>query len=79
MCDLAQELTKDPYNFAFTGITGRYNERLLKDSLLNNITNFLIELGTGFAYIVLWGIVVPFAVCALVATYEKLRARTYYC
>lgn len=35
---LAQELTKDPYDFAFTGITGRYNERLLKDALLNNIT-----------------------------------------
>lgn len=34
---LAQELTKDPYNFAFTGITGRYNERLLKDALLNNL------------------------------------------
>jgi predicted nuclease of restriction endonuclease-like (RecB) superfamily len=49
--DLAQELTKDPYNFAFTGITGRYNERLLKDSLLNNITSFLKELGTGFAYV----------------------------
>ena len=49
--DLAQELTKDPYNFAFTGITGKYNERLLKDALLNNITNFLIELGTGFAYV----------------------------
>ena len=49
--DLAQELTKDPYNFAFTGITSKYNERLLKDALLNNITNFLIELGTGFAYV----------------------------
>ncbi|MBQ6079534.1 MAG: DUF1016 family protein [Muribaculaceae bacterium] len=49
--DLAQELTKDPYNFAFTGITGRYNERLLKDGLLNNITRFLVELGTGFAYV----------------------------
>ena len=49
--DLAQELTKDPYNFAFTGITGPYNERLLKDKLLNNITQFLIELGTGFAYV----------------------------
>lgn len=35
--DLAQELTKDPYDFAFTGITGRYNERLLKDALLNNL------------------------------------------
>lgn len=49
--DLAQELTKDPYNFAFTGITGPYNERLLKDKLLNNITLFLVELGTGFAYV----------------------------
>ena len=49
--DLAQELTKDPYNFAFTGITGKYNERLLKDKLLNNITQFLVELGTGFAYV----------------------------
>lgn len=49
--DLAQELMKDPYDFAFTGITGRYNERLLKDSLLNNITQFLVELGTVFAYV----------------------------
>jgi len=49
--DLAQELTKDPYNFAFTGITERYNEQLLKDKLLNNITRFLVELGTGFAYV----------------------------
>lgn len=49
--DLAQELTKDPYDFAFTGITTKYNERLLKDALLNNITQFLIELGTGFAYV----------------------------
>lgn len=49
--DLAQEITRDPYDFAFTGIIGQYNERLLKDKLLNNITNFLIELGTGFAYV----------------------------
>ncbi len=49
--DLAQEITKDPYNFAFTGITGRYNEYKLKDALLRNITDFLVELGTGFAYV----------------------------
>lgn len=48
---LAQELTKDPYSFAFTGITKPYNERILKDALLNNITHFLTELGTGFAYV----------------------------
>ena len=49
--DLAQEITRDPYNFAFTGITKPYNERILKDALLNNITKFLTELGTGFAYV----------------------------
>ena len=49
--NLAKEITKDPYNFAFTGITGKYNERKLKDALLHNITKFLIELGTGFAYV----------------------------
>ena len=49
--DLAQQLTKDPYNFAFAGITGDYNERKLKDALLENISRFLMELGTGFAYV----------------------------
>lgn len=49
--ELAQELMKDPYNFAFTGLTGKYNERKLKDALLGNISHFLLELGTGFAYI----------------------------
>ncbi len=49
--DLAQELTKDPYNFAFAGVTKKYNETQLKDALLTNITKFLIELGTGFAYV----------------------------
>ena len=49
--DLAQELTKDPYNFAFTGITKPYNEQILKDALLANISQFLLELDTGFAYI----------------------------
>lgn len=48
---LAQELTKDPYNFAFTGITQPYNERKLKDALLANVSQFLLELGTGFAYV----------------------------
>lgn len=49
--DLAQELTKDPYNFAFAGITKKHNETQLKSALLTNITKFLIELGTGFAYV----------------------------
>lgn len=49
--DLAQELTKDPYNFDFLSIRKGYNERQLKDTLLHNITRFLVELGTGFAYV----------------------------
>lgn len=51
LSDLAQEITKDPYNFAFAGIRGSYNEKLLKAALLNNITKFLLELGNGFAYV----------------------------
>lgn len=51
MSDLANEITKDPYNFAFAGITGKYNERQLKKALLKNITEFLLELGTGFSYV----------------------------
>ena len=49
--DLAQEVTKDPYSFAFAGIRGKYNEKKLKDALLTNITNFLVELGLGFSYV----------------------------
>ena len=49
--DLAQEMTKDPYDFTFAGVTGEYNEKLLKNALLTNITNFLVELGAGFSYV----------------------------
>lgn len=49
--DLAQELTKDPYNFDFLTITEGYNEKELKDALTNNIVKFLIELGSGFAFV----------------------------
>lgn len=49
--DLAQEMTKDPYIFDFTKLTVPYQERELKDSLLQNITKFLLELGEGFAFV----------------------------
>ena len=48
--DLAQDITKDPYNFDFLSITENYREKELKDALIGNITRFLLELGTGFAY-----------------------------
>lgn len=47
--DLARELTKDPYNFDFVSITESYNEKELKDALMDNVTSFLFELGKGFA------------------------------
>ena len=48
--DLAQELTKDPYNFDFLSMTESYKEKELKNALIKNIEKFLMELGTGFAY-----------------------------
>ncbi len=49
--DLAQEITKDPYNFDFVTLTQNYNEKELKDALMDNITDFLLELGNGFAFV----------------------------
>lgn len=49
--DLAQEMTKDPYNFDFVAIREDYNEKELKDALMDNITKFLMELGKGFAFV----------------------------
>lgn len=48
--DLAQQITKDPYSFDFLALKDEYNEKELKDALIENIQKFLIELGTGFAY-----------------------------
>lgn len=49
--DLAQEITRDPYNFDFAALTEPYKERELKDALMSNVTRFLLELGTGFAFV----------------------------
>lgn len=48
--DLAQAITKDPYNFDFLTMQETYDEKELKDALLNDVSHFLLELGTGFAY-----------------------------
>lgn len=48
--DLAQQTTKDPYVFNFLTMTEDYNEWELEDALVANVTKFLVELGTGFAY-----------------------------
>jgi len=49
--ELAQEITKDPYNFDFLTLTVNYKEKELKDALMDNITKFLLELGKGFAFV----------------------------
>ena len=49
--DLAQEMTKNPYNFDFLTIREDYNEAHLKDALMNNLTKFLMELGRGFSFV----------------------------
>ena len=49
--DLAQEITKDPYKFDFITLTQSYNEKELKDALMDNIQTFLLELGNGFAFV----------------------------
>ena len=48
--DLAQAITKDPYNFDFLTLHEKYNEKELKDALIDKVQSFLLELGTGFAY-----------------------------
>lgn len=48
--DLAQEMTKDPYLFDSAALTKPYKEEELKLALMKNIEQFLLELGTGFAF-----------------------------
>ena len=49
--DLANQVLKDPYNFDFLTMTKDYKERELENALIDNVTEFLLELGSGFAYI----------------------------
>ena len=48
--DLAQAITKDPYNFDFLTLRATYDEKELKDALMTNIEKYLLELGNGFAF-----------------------------
>jgi len=49
--DLAQQTLKDPYIFDFFAMRKDYNERELERQLIAHITQFLLELGAGFAYL----------------------------
>lgn len=49
--DLAQQILRDPYTFDFLTLQKGYSERELEDALTDNITQFLLRLGKGFAYV----------------------------
>jgi predicted nuclease of restriction endonuclease-like (RecB) superfamily len=49
--DLANDLLKNPYNFDFLSLTAEAQERDLERGLLENIRQFLLELGKGFAFV----------------------------
>ena len=49
--DLARESLKDPYRLDFLGLGDEANEREIEASLVEHITDFLLELGAGFAYV----------------------------
>jgi len=49
--DLANQTLKDPYLFDFLTLKKDADERNIEEQLMKHITRFLLELGTGFAFI----------------------------
>lgn len=49
--DLAQYAFKDPYNFSFLGTVALQCELGIEKNLARRITDFLEEMGKGFAFI----------------------------
>lgn len=49
--DLAIETIKNPYYFDFLGLGEAAQERDIEKGLIKRITEFMIELGKGFAYL----------------------------
>ena len=48
---LAQAITKDTYDFGFVSLAEGYKEEALETELETQLTRFLLELGTGFAFL----------------------------
>ncbi len=48
---LAKEILKSPYNLDFLEMQDEYSEREFENKLSRHITEFLLELGQGFAYV----------------------------
>ncbi len=48
---LAQELLQSPYNFDFLGLHDEAHERDVENASIGHITQFLLTMGKGFAYV----------------------------
>lgn len=48
---MAWESIKDPYRFDFLGLTDEAQERDIEHALVRHVTEFLLELGAGFAFV----------------------------
>ena len=49
--DLARESLKDPYRLDFLGLGKEAGEREIENALVKHVTEFLLELGAGFAFV----------------------------
>jgi len=49
--DLAQQVLKDPYTFDFLTLGAAARERDIEQGLVRHVARFLLELGTGFAFV----------------------------
>lgn len=49
--DLARESLKDPYRLDFLGLSREAGERAIENALVKHVTEFLLELGAGFAFV----------------------------
>ena len=86
--DLAQQITRDPYNFDFLTLRSDYNEKELKDALMDILQNFFLELGKGLTLFVreyrlevgnteqfLGLIIATISSCAFISLYNTATAR----
>lgn len=51
LSDLARESLKDPYRLDFLGLSREADEREIENALVRHVTQFLLELGAGFAFV----------------------------
>lgn len=49
--DLAQQLIKSEYNFESLGLAEGVHEKVIEKAMIDHIRDFLIELGSGFAFL----------------------------